>query len=168
MGTFAAGLPLLAGGPPGWLAYAALGLGTLVVGGAIYMSSSKSETTTSSRTTARTEADCVRCRTWSVRTHAQGIDMGGTTGSTLGAPPVVLSQPISALTGAANANTTYALLTPSQARIRADAFTRALKWLSERPANGGYLGQKSFEVNGVRGGIRFDIDSFGPSNNFIY
>jgi hypothetical protein len=77
-------------------------------------------------------------------------------------------RPIAALAGAANAHTTYELLTPTQAANRKEAFARALKWLSERPANGGFRGQKSFEATGMRGGIRFDIDSFGPSNNFVY
>jgi hypothetical protein len=87
MGTLVAGAPLLAGGPPGWLAYGLLAVGTVVVGGAIYMSQSRSESRSQStdRSTTRT-ADCIPCRQWTVRTHAQGTDMGGTSGSTLGAP----------------------------------------------------------------------------------
>lgn len=168
MGTLVAGAPLLAGGPPGWLAYAALAVGTVVVGGAIYMSRSRSESQSRStdRTTART-ADCVPCRLWSVVTHAQGKDMGGTSGSTVGALPLLFSVPIPAMTGAAHAHSTYALLNDTQRKVRAGAFARALKWLGERPANGGFLGKKSFEVDGVKGGIRFDIDSYGPSNNFV-
>ena len=127
---------------------------------------SESGSQSTNRSTTRT-ADCIPCRQWTVRTHAQGRDMGGTSGSTLGAPPITLSVPIPALTGAANAQTTYAMLDNTQRGIREAAFAKALKWLRERPANGGFLGQKSFEVSGVRGGIRFDIDSFGPSNNFV-
>lgn len=168
MGTLVAGAPLLAGGPPGWLAYGLLAVGTVVVGGAVYMSQPRTSerSRVSDRTTAR-PADCVPCRQWTVRTHAQGTDMGGTSGSTLGAPPITLTVPIPALTGAANAQSTYAMLDNTQRRVRTEAFAKALRWLSERPANGGFRGQKSFEVSGVRGGLRFDIDSFGPSNNFV-
>lgn len=168
MGTLVAGAPLLAGGPPGWVAYGLLAVGTVVVGGAIYMSQSRTadRSRANDRTTTRT-ADCIPCRQWRVVAHAQGTDCGGTTGSTIGALPVILTVPVPALTGAACAQSTYALLDRNQKKIRAEAFARALRWLSERPANGGYLGQKSFEVSGVRGGIRFDIDSYGPSNNFV-
>ncbi|MCP3137834.1 hypothetical protein [Pyxidicoccus xibeiensis] len=121
---------------------------------------------TNDRTTAR-PADCIPCRQWTVRTHAQGTDVGGTSASTIGSPPITLSVPIPALTGAANAHSTYALLTNTQQRVRAEAFAKALRWLSGCPSSGGFRGQKSFEVTGVRGGIRFDIDSYGPSNNFV-
>lgn len=167
MGTLVAGAPLLAAGPPGWLAYAALAVGSVVIGGALIMSSSKNKEKEKTRTQVETDTQTCRNCTWTVRTHAQGTDIGGTSSSTIGAPPVALSTPIPALTGAANAHSTYALLTNKQATIRTEAFARALKWLSERPMNGGFLGKQSFEVLGVRGGIRFDIDSFGPSNNFV-
>lgn len=167
MATLVTGAPLLAFGPPGWLAYAALAVGTVVVvGGALYME--RNRTKSKEKTIPRVDTDVMPCRMWSVHAHAQGTDMGGTTKSTLGAPTVVLPSPISILVGAANAHSTYAMLTHSQATIRAGAFAKALAWLSTLPQNGGFLGKKSFEVLGMSGGIRFDIDSFGPSNNFIY
>lgn len=166
MGTMVAGSPLLGFGPPGWVAYAVLGVGTAVGLGIIYMSRPKSKAKT--KPAERAEPITKPCRMWTVRTHAQGTDMGGTTGSTLGAPPIVLNIPISAALGAANAAATYALLTRRQAEVRTDVYAQALKWLAQRPFNGGFLGQKSFPVLGMAGGIRFDIDSYGCSPNFIY
>ena len=174
MGTLVIGAPLLAGGPPGWVAYAGLAVGTVAVSAiaaselSYYMSQPRASerSRASGRSTTRT-GDCIPCRQWRVVAHAQGTDCGGTTRSTIGAAPVILTVPVPAAAGAACAQATYAMLNRTQQRIRTEAFARALRWLSERPANGGYLGQKSFEVAGVRGGIRFDIDSYGPSNNFV-
>lgn len=168
MGTLVAGAPLLAAGPPGWAAYAALAAGTVVVGGVIYMSSSTTNKEAKTDTSTKSDTQTCRNRDWSVHSHAQGTDIGGTTKSTIGAPTVVSCNPIPVSMGTANANATYAMLNKTQAKNRAEAYAKALKWLSNLPANGGFLGQKSFENHKVSGGIRFDIDSYGPSNNFIY
>lgn len=45
MGTLVAGAPLLAGGPPGWVIYGALAVGTLIVGAVVYRAARDADTT---------------------------------------------------------------------------------------------------------------------------
>ena len=165
MGTMVAAAPLLAGGPPGWILYA--GVAVITVGGIgiIYMSS---RSKTKEKAIPKATTDTIPCRTWSIKSNAQGTDIGGTTGSTIGALPVISPAPISILVGAANAQTTFAMLGNRQATVRAEAFAAALNWLSGLPANGSLFGEKSFVVSGMQGGIRFDLGSYGPTNNYIY
>jgi hypothetical protein len=44
MATLVAGAPLLAGGPPGWVLYGALAVGTLLVGAAVYTAARDADT----------------------------------------------------------------------------------------------------------------------------
>lgn len=89
MATMVMGAPLLAGGPPGWVAYGLLGVATLVGGYLIYENTSSEP---ASVPTPGTQSDTGRktCdRPWSVRIHAQGNVIGGRGGATLGASPIV-------------------------------------------------------------------------------
>ncbi|SFJ61272.1 hypothetical protein [Jannaschia pohangensis] len=168
MGTMVAGAPLLAGGPPGWVAYAGLGVITLV-GGIYVMSQSRSQTRTVPATGTQTDTSERRCnRPWSVRVHAQGSIIGGRGGATLGAPPIVSpSAPVTSIAGIALAEATYAMLSRSQKSALADAKVRLQTWVGNRPP-GGFLGQQSFRDRpGSRGSNRFDVDSYGCTPNFI-
>ena len=157
--------PALEAGPPGWVAWAGLGIITGVGVGIMYMASSKTET----KTNTKVKTDTQTCEPpWAEHVHAQGIDIGGTTKSTIGAPTVESCiAPIPVLEGIASAHATNAMLTEYQAKNRKEQLPKLLKWLSNLPANGGFLGKHSFPNNKIPGGIRFDLDSFGRSNNFI-
>ena len=156
--------PALEAGPPGWVAWAGLGIITGV--GIMYMSSSKTET----KTNTKVKTDTQTCKPpWAEHVHAQGTDIGGTTESTLGAPTKTsCSAPMLVSDGIASANETNAMLTKNQANNRKEQLPKLIKWVSKLPNNGGFLGQKPFENIKIPGGIRFDLDSYGPSNNFIY
>lgn len=169
MGTLAAGAPLLAGGPPGWVAYGLLAVGTL---GAAYLihESTRSEPVAQPTTGTRTGTATKTCdRPWSVRIHAQGDVIGGRGGATLGAPAIVKpAAPVTVAEGLALSSATFALLSRGQAKTLANAQTQANSWIRSRPP-AGFLGQKSFyaATGGQRGNDRFDVDSYGCSPNFI-
>jgi hypothetical protein len=127
-------------------------------------SASNSRATSRTQTRDVTVEDCPK-RPWSVRVQAQGTDIGGTSGATVGAPPIVQKSPIPASAGVALAGATFALLGSRQQRNRADAFEKCVEFIEARPP-GGFLGTKS--LYGLsRDNNRFDIDSFGVSPNFI-
>lgn len=105
-------------------------------------------------------------RGWSVRAQAQGHIIGGTSGSTLGATPVSNpARPVTAQEGLAHAQRTFNMLNHGQAAALTNAYAKCVKYVSNCPPNG-YLGKKTFR-NDSRTCNRFDMDSFGPSNNFI-
>ncbi len=160
--------PALAAGPPGWVVFALAVVGTAAVG-ALTMSQSSSQSRTRSPTRTRdvTMEDCPPPpRPWSVRVHAQGTDVGGTSGSTIGAPPIVqTSGPVSAGQGVALAGATFALLGARQQRNLAPAYEKCVQFIETRPPLG-FLGKKS-HYGASRDNNRFDVDSFGPSPNFI-
>ena len=164
----AAAAPLVAFGPPGWVA-----LGVITVGTAGVMIWQATRNRSSDRAVPRAEPravpqPCQDCqRPWSVRVHAQGTDVGGTTGSTVGAPPIVKrSGPVTTGEGVGLAGATYALLTRRQQGNLAGAYERCLQFIRARPANGGFLGSRSF-YGASRDNNRFDVDSYGPSPNFV-
>ena len=168
MGTMVAGAPLLAGGPPGWIAYGILGIATLAGGYLIY-ENTRSEPVNVPTTGSQTDTGRKTCdRPWSVRIHAQGNIIGGRGGATLGAPPVVKTvAPVTVAEGLVLSAATFALLNRGQARALSSAQAQANAWISKRPP-GGFLGQKSFYgIGGYRGNDRFDVDSYGCSHNFI-
>lgn len=158
-------LPLLALGPPGWLVFAAA---TVVVVAAAAITADqvqRSRTRTADRAEPRVDAiPRVPCpRPWSVRVHAQGTDIGGTSGSTIGAPPIVQTSPISAAQGVLLAGATFALLTSRQQQNLQPAFARCVAFIETCR---GFLGKRSF-YGLSRDNNRFDVDSFGPTPNFI-
>lgn len=168
MGTMVAGAPLLAGGPPGWVAYGLLGLATLAGGYLIY-ENSRSETASVPTTGTQTETGRKTCdRPWSVRIHAQGDVIGGRGGATLGAPPIVkTAAPVTVAEGLALSAATFALLGRRQRATLAPAKAQADAWIARLPPNG-YLGQRSFYGPGKqRENDRFDVDSYGCSPNFV-
>ena len=164
-----AATPALAFGPPGWAVFA-LAVGGTAIAGAWVASQSSSRSRASSSTQTATSDVCItKCegrRPWSVRVHAQGTDMGGTSGSTLGAPPVLQTTgPISVAQGVGLASATFALLSRRPSENLAGAYEKCVAFIESRPPYG-WLSQKSFY--GAKGGNnRFDVDSFGPSPNFI-
>ncbi len=163
MGTMVAGAPLLGLGPPGWAAYAALGVATVVGGVLIY---ERSRDRAPAVPTTRTDTARQRCnRPWSVRVQAQGDVIGGRGGATLGAPPIVkAAAPVTVAEGLGLSAATFAMLSRGQARVLARAKAQADAWIANRPPHGA-LGQKTFRVPDTSN--RFDVDSYGCSPNFI-
>ena len=157
--------PALAFGPPGWVVFGVAVVGTLVVGGELAWTVSKSQAVPDSRIQAKakdcTTTDCPR--PWSVRVHAQGTDIGGTSGSTTGAPAIVQTYPVAIAQGIALAGATYTLLTKSQKANLAPAYDKCIEFIQ---TCGGFLGQKSF-YGRSRDNNRFDVDSYGISPNFV-
>lgn len=156
--------PALAFGPPGWAVFAVAVVGTAIVG-AFAVSEMRSQTVPDTRAQAKakdcTTQDCPR--PWSVRVHAQGTDIGGTSGSTIGAPAIVQTFPVTIAQGVALATATYALLTKGQKANLALAYEKCVRFIQ---TCGGFLGKKSF-YGLSRDNNRFDVDSFGPSPNFV-
>lgn len=167
MGAVAAApaAPLLALGPPGWLAYGVIVVGGGVLAYLVYDEITEDDAPAVPRTEADTDTQTRKCdRPWSVRVHAQGIECGGTTGSTIGAPPLVnLQRPITKIEGIALSNATFALLTRRQRKLRLLAKARLERHINRSS----FLGKISFTVKGATGGERYDVDSFGCTPNFV-
>ncbi len=157
--------PALAAGPPGWLFFAVVVVGSAAIG-ALTMSSSQPTTRTRTQTRTRDRV-CVECpsRPWSVRVHAQGTQIGGRTGSTLGAPPIIKNVPVMVIEGNGLAAATYALLTRRQGLNLTGAYEKCISFISSCPP-AGFLGSKSF-YGRSRDNNRFDVDSYGLTPNFI-
>ncbi|MBL3576397.1 hypothetical protein JMK10_19470 [Rhodovulum sulfidophilum] len=153
-----AALPLTFAGPPGWAVLGVVGLGTLLWYGA---------TRERAPAVPRTETDTQTktCdRPWTVRVHAQGNDCGGTSSSTIGAPPIVkTSAPVTRAEGIALSNATWALLNKRQQAIRVQSKTKLERYINSNPP----LGQRSFPASDRSGGKRMDIDNYGCSPNFL-
>jgi hypothetical protein len=174
MNGYAIMAPAALGGPPGWVAWAVGGtvitVGTVLLGKEVYdRTVAAPNTTTRDRavpqTTTRT---CETCpRPYSITVHAQGVDCGGTSASTIGASALVNpSTPFPAASGVALSNVTWAMLSRRQQSVRAGVKVKLESWILARPPSG-FLGQKSFPVLGMAGGVRYDTDSYGPSPNYI-
>lgn len=106
-------------------------------------------------------------RRYTVRVHAQGTDCGGKTGSTIGAPALTKTIPITVAEGLGVSEATQAMLNRTQLKIRERVIAQAHNYITTGPAQGGRFGQKSFVVTGVRGGIRYDVDCFGDGPSFV-
>ena len=128
-------------------------------------SSSQSESRSQSRTRDVVVEDCAPPRPWSVRVHARGDARRGASGSTVGAPPLVQQSPILVAQGVGLAAATFALLAGRIQRNLQAAYTKCTQFITARPP-AGFLGSKSF-YGLSRDNNRFDMDSYGPSPNFI-
>lgn len=116
-----------------------------------------------SRSEATTCAECTSGQQWRVVAHAQGTDVGGTSGSTVSSGPIIKGSPVTKAEGIMKLDEVKAMLTRSQRQLREEAYARAVRYIQTHA----YLGKKSFEVRNVRGGARYDVDSYGPSDNFV-
>ncbi|GFE52387.1 hypothetical protein So717_41400 [Roseobacter cerasinus] len=58
------------------------------------------------------------------------------------------------------------MLNRRQRNVRTQAKARLESWIAARPP-AGYLGEKTFPASDPSGGKRYDVDSYGPSPNFI-
>lgn len=116
-------------------------------------------------TGTRTDTDTRTCdRPWTARVHAQGTDCGGTTGSTIGAPPLVKpTTPVTIAEGVLLSNTTFALLNRRQKAVRVQAKVRLERYIAAHPT----LGQRSFPASDRSGGKRYDMDNYGCTPNFL-
>lgn len=176
MGGYAVAAPLALGGPPGWVAWAVTGtvltVGAIWAGNEVYEATrDRAEPTTAPTTGTVAQTDTRTCETcarpYSVRVHAQGRDIGGTTRSTIGAPPLTqVGTPIPAAAGVALSQATWALLQRRQRQARAAAKASLDAFILARPP-AGFTGQRSFYGPDRSGGKRYDVDSYGPGPNFI-
>lgn len=172
--------PALAFGPPGWVVFALAVVATVAVAGVVGVGGAALVNQAQNQSKAQSEAKpgvIVQCpastseatkekkqkRPWSIRVHAQGTDIGGTTGSTVGAPPIVQMSPILVAQGVALAAATFALLTARQQNNLQLAYAKCVNFIQ---TCGGFLGSKSF-YGRSRDNNRFDLDSYGPSNNLV-
>ncbi len=161
-----AATPALAFGPPGWAFFAVVAIGTLVVGGAVISQSSSTTQSKSKTKTKVKDKTCEEClRPWSIRVHAQGTQIGGSSGSTIGVPAIINTRPITIIEGITLSASTYALLTKSQKKNLSTSFQKCNTFILSR-SPWGFLGKKSF-YGTSRDNNRFDIDSFGITPNFI-
>lgn len=115
-----------------------------------------------SRSRARECVDCQEKR-WSIVAHAQGTDVGGTSSSTVSAGGLEKSTPVLKAEGIMKLTQVREMLTRRQRELREQAFDKAVNYIQKHA----YLGKKSFEVSDARGGARYDVDSYGPSDNFV-
>lgn len=170
MAGYAQAAPLAAGGPWGWAAWAVVGTG-LTLGPPIaawYMSRPSSGTRERDRARAdATTTTCETCKRYGLRIHAQGRDVGGTSGSTIGAPGQTKSTPFTVEEGLAMSAQTKGMLGRRQLSVRETAIARAENYIRTGPQNGGRFGLKSFQVQGEPGGVRYDVDVFGDGNSFL-
>jgi hypothetical protein len=161
----AAAAPALVLGPPGWIVFAAAVAATAATAVILAQTSSRSESRSEPKARDIIVEDCAPPRRWRVRVHAQGTHVGGTSGSTVGAPPLNQPSPILVAQGVALADATFALLTARVQKNLQAAYEKCTQFIRVRPPHG-FLGQKSF-YGLSRDNNRFDVDSFGPSPNFI-
>jgi hypothetical protein len=172
MGGYAVAAPTLLIPPP-WGEAAWLVGGTVItVGGALgitYLMSKPSATTNTDAKAVPKATECQDCnkKRYTVRVHAQGADCGGTSASTIGAPALTLPTPITVGQGLGLSATTQAMLGKRQLAVRAGVIAKAENYIQTGPASGGRIGQKSFPVFGVAGGIRYDVDCFGDGPSFV-
>jgi hypothetical protein len=174
MSGYAMTAPLASGGPWGIAAWLVAGtvLTVAAAAGLTALSESAQEDTeapTIPVTGSKTDT-CKRCN-WSVRIHAQGSDLsGGTSKSTVGAPRLLKRQPITVAEGLALSKATQALLTKGQLKIRLGAIVKLEKYIQGLPPSGLHNQQLSFDVwppLKKAKGARYDVDSYGPSANFV-
>jgi len=163
MGAAVAASPVLAAGPPGWAVFGVVVVGTAAYG--LAMSSSRGQTGSRSRTEARSRTVEECPDPWSVRVHAQGRIIGGTSGSTIGAPRILKQSPVTVAEGIGLAGETFAMLTRRQKKELELAHESCKRFIASRPPRG-FLGSQGFRVKDRKGGNRIDLDSFGPSENF--
>jgi hypothetical protein len=91
--------------------------------------------------------------------------IGGTSGATIGAPPISQMSPISVAQGTELAATSFALIGARQKRNLAPAYEKCVTFIETRPP-ADFLGSKSF-YGLSRDNNRFDVDSYGCSPNLI-
>jgi hypothetical protein len=113
------------------------------------------------------EDDESKKRRYTVAIHAQGVDCGGKTSSTIGAPAITQPVPVAVAEGLALSASTQAMLNRSQLGVREEVIAKADRYITTGPANGGRFGKKSFLVLGVRGGLRYDVDCHGDGPSFV-
>ncbi len=154
----AAAAPLVVAGPPGWLV-----LGVIGVGGLIWYSKTRDQTTPVPATRADTQTKTCD-RPWTAHVHAQGKDCGGLSTSTIGAPTLVKQHaPVTRAEGLALSNATWAMLNRNQQKIRAQSKVQLERYINSNPPRG----QKSFPASDRSGGKRYDVDNYGCSPNFL-
>lgn len=171
MAGFAATWELNFAGPWGTVAWVVTGA-ALTIAGAVAIEKVEDRSRSQDQTRAVPQSitknpECQDCKRYGVRIQAQGIDCGGRTSSTIGAPGISQSSPVTVAQGLALSAATQAMLTKGQLKIRLGAIAKAHNYITTGPENGGRFGLKSFPVLGVRGGIRYDVDCFGDGNSFV-
>jgi hypothetical protein len=143
--------PLLAFGPPGWLAFAAI-VGVATAGTVYLVNAGADRTFTPSRTVADTRT-CNKCpEQHRGRFQAQGGGLEKSSAWGQGTPPTVAQ-------GLTMVSTLYASLSRTEQRDRATAYAQITRWISKRPPGGVYAEYKdSWPKPALPGGIRIDIE----------
>lgn len=168
---YAATAPLNLAGPWGTLAWVVVGTGAtiLTAAGLLKLSEEVEKSRETERAVPRAipKTDTEQCKRYTARVHAQGMDCGGTTASTIGVPAITQCVPVLVAQGLAMSMGTKALLAKRQLKTRMTAIAKAEAYIESGPASGGRFGMKSFVVLGVAGGIRYDVDCFGDGPSFV-
>ena len=165
--------PLLVAGPPGWVAYALIAIGSSIAVGVTVNEVTKSRPATKVQAVPQTGTARRQCeRPYSIRIHAQGMVIGGTRSSTApGLPPILQMTPVLVAQGLVLSSGVLETLTRTQRNTLRPAKNRLDRYISSRPMQGGMppATRKSFYPNGRADetGNRYDVDSDGCSNNFV-
>jgi hypothetical protein len=137
--------------------------------GKLIREDSKAKTGAIPKTGAITETqECPNCKRFVLRVQAQGKDCGGNTHSTITPPAIVQPTPVSVQQALLQSAVTKAMLNRTQLTNRELQIPKAEEYIRKGPANGGYLGKKSFTNPKLRGGIRYDVDCEGDGRSLIY
>jgi hypothetical protein len=169
MAGYAATAPLNLAGPWGTAAWLVVGTGLTILTavGLVELGKEITKTKEETKTKTATKTKTMTCQYYSVRIHAQGIDCGGTTASTIGAPAITQPAPVLVAQGLALSKLTQEMLTRTQRANRALEIPKAEAYIVSGPASGGRFGMKSFVNRLLRGGIRYDVDCLGCGPSFI-
>ncbi|RKH11639.1 hypothetical protein D7V97_10655 [Corallococcus sp. CA053C] len=151
MAAVAPAAPLLAFGPPGWIAFGIVVVGTTVA--AVYVANEAAE-----RTFPRTIADTdTKTRTKCPEDHRGRVQAQG--GGLEKSLPWMQPMPPPAAQGVALAGAVYAMLTKREKEERATAFAQLTRWVLARPPAGvSAVVKMSFPKPALRGGIRMDVE----------
>jgi len=155
MATMAPTAPLLAFGPPGWIAWGALAVGSIALTAIAVNEASKSADKTFAKdaavTAATAVATCVAVQHRG-RVQAQGNGLERSIPWMQPVPPTVAQ-------GLAWLAALRASLSPSERAERERAFEQAEAWVRARPPGGVYaIVKKSFPNPPLKGGVRVDIE----------
>ncbi|MFL5358507.1 hypothetical protein [Archangium sp.] len=151
MATLAPTAPLLAFGPPGWLAYGVLAIGATAA--TIYMANEAAEHTFSR---SKAEAD-TRTRTKCPEDHRGRFQAQG--GGLEKSIPWMQPLPPPVAEGLALATALYSSLSRAEQKERATGYAQLTRWVASRPPAGvAAVVKMSFPKPALRGGIRMDVE----------
>lgn len=151
MATAAPASPLLAFGPPGWVAFGVIVVGTTAA--AIYAANRSAEDTFPRSIPYTGTRTCTKCpELHRGRFQAQGGGLERSVAWGQPTPPTVAQ-------GLTMVSALYGSLSRTEQKDRATAYAQLIRWISKRPPGGVYAEFKdSFPKPALRGGIRMDVE----------